>query len=357
MFKKYLYISIIAILSFFSLEFLLRLYSFYSNLEIINDNKSKNLVRVYEEGKTFKDHQNFYTYQPKINNKRYLNYYYDYKSKKKLIKIWDYRISTNNYGLVQSNNLQSDKKSILFLGDSFTEGQGNPSWIDKFEGNINGLQVINGGLAGTGFLQFLNFENYISKKFSINKVVVIYPSDDIRRGIVKLFNSECIISYLKCTYANGVFSIPKDNNFNVEIYLKKLMRDRRLKEQFNLKKKIKFLIRDLYLYNFIRTSINTLKLKNDKIIERNFNAIKKLKQKYGDNVIFIRVNTAAEIALKNKSYETIRLENYMKANNIKPFFCSMKNNLNLFHNYDFHPNQIGYESLYKCVKKIIIDDY
>ena len=48
--------------------------------------------------------------------KRYVNYY---KNNQKLIKIWDYKFSTNNFGLVQKFDLDVNKKSILFLGDLY----------------------------------------------------------------------------------------------------------------------------------------------------------------------------------------------------------------------------------------------
>ena len=134
---------------------------------------------LYSKGKLFDGYKNFFKYQPNLS-KRNLHFYY---KENEFLKIWDYEFSTNNFGLVQKSDIYSDKDSILFLGDSFTEGQGATPWIDNFEGIISSYQVINGGIIGTGFQQFENIYDHISENFRINKVVIIYIGGDLRRGI------------------------------------------------------------------------------------------------------------------------------------------------------------------------------
>ena len=112
-------------------------------------------------------------------------------------KIWDYKFSTNNYGLVQEFDLTKKKKSLLFLGDSCTEGQGAEPWINYLGENYKGLQIINGGIQGTGFRQFENLDKYLSNIFTIQKAVVIFISSDVRRGIVKANNSNCSSKFNK----------------------------------------------------------------------------------------------------------------------------------------------------------------
>ena len=76
---------------------------------------------IFSEGKTFNNVDNFFTYHP--NQKiTAANYYY---KEGKFLDVYKYDIYTNNLGLVQKNNLNKKTPSILFLGDSFTEGQGS----------------------------------------------------------------------------------------------------------------------------------------------------------------------------------------------------------------------------------------
>ena len=84
-----------------------------------------------------------------------------------------HEIITNNFGLVQNNNISREKNSILFLGDSFTEGQGYSAWINKFF--FKKFQIINGGLLGKRYKQFEYLENHISENFKISKVIVFIP--------------------------------------------------------------------------------------------------------------------------------------------------------------------------------------
>ena len=343
---------LLCVLIIVSLEFLLRLYSKIKDIKFTNDNRYSNVIRVYEEGKLFEPFQNFYLYEKNIKEKRFLNFYIDEK-KNELIKIWDYNFSTNNYGLVQSKNLDEKKESILFLGDSFTKGTGSEPWLDDFVSKYNELQIINAGLGATGFIQFFNLDNYLSKKLNIKKRVVIYISQDIRRNIILLNNSMCIINHLNCDYKNNPQSIPNDVDFNVEKYLSNKLLKRNKDKEINFR----FFIKNLFLYQYLRTSINTLRLKNNDVIRINLESIKKFKNKYKDDIVFIRIRDAGEIMFKKDSFETKVLKKFFKENEIQEHFCDMNNDLSLFHKYDLHPNKKGYEFIQNCVLKIIKDNF
>ena len=227
---KITFINVIILIIFLViLEFLLRHYSKINNISFTNDNKSSNLYRVYEEGKIFKKFENFYTYQKKIK-KRYVYYY---KNNQELMKIWDYKFSTNNFGLVQKFDLDVNKKSILFLGDSFTEGQGAEPWIDDLGKNIYGHQIVNGGFGGAGPKQFIYLNDYLSKKLNIKKRVILFISSDIRRGIVHMDNSACIIDHKRCSKKNNVYGIPSNKDFNIEDFLSKFVFDQKLSKKKN----------------------------------------------------------------------------------------------------------------------------
>lgn len=172
-----------------------------------DDYNYKNRYLLYSEGKVFRNIENFFTYHPnkKINA---INYYF-YNDK--FIEIYNYEIETNNLGLVQKNDILKNKPSILFLGDSFTEGQGSKSWIDSFNGVFKGKQIINGGLLGTGFQQFELLDNYLSD-FNIIKVFVLFPGDDLRRNVFQFNKQEinCIQNHLVCNGKEGFFGLPKE---------------------------------------------------------------------------------------------------------------------------------------------------
>lgn len=351
--KKYLVYFFIIFFIIICLELLLRIYSNFSNVKFINDNRYSQIFKVYNQGKIFKSYKNFFLYEKNLDQKRYLNFYFD-KKNSVLKKIWDYKFSTNNYGLVQKFDLNKEKKSLLFLGDSFTEGQGAEPWINDLGESYKGLQIINGGIQGTGFKQFENLENYFSNIFKIQKTVVIFISSDLRRGIVQANNNKCLKNFSKCSNRNYLLGIPDDINFDIESFV---LKNIKIKSETNLIKKMKYLIRDMYLYNYMRTIINTFRLKNDKTIKVNLNAILSLKSKYEKDIIFIRINDPNEIMFKKISYETRLINNFFKKNNIKYHFCDMNNDLELFHKFDYHPNQLGYRNLRECVLTILNANY
>ena len=92
----------------------------------------KNRYNVYSQGDVFQNKGRFFKYFP--NKSILLETYYFINNK--FIKEYSHEIKTNNFGLVQENNILENEASILFLGDSITEGQGSYSWINKFNGRF-----------------------------------------------------------------------------------------------------------------------------------------------------------------------------------------------------------------------------
>ena len=115
------------------------------------------------------------------------------------------------------NDIIKNTPSILFLGDSFVEGQGSDAWINKFNGFYKNYQVINGGIMGTGPQQFELLEDHISKNFKIEKLVFFYIGDDLRRNI---FNIEkktltCLKNHLSCDGTENFYGFPlRNENLN-----------------------------------------------------------------------------------------------------------------------------------------------
>src|SRR5262249_3381632 len=50
-----------------------------------------------------------------------------------LVKVYDYMLKTNSYGMAQLHDPIQGKPAILLLGDSFTEGSGAAPWFYEIE--------------------------------------------------------------------------------------------------------------------------------------------------------------------------------------------------------------------------------
>ena len=331
----FFYFFITPIIIIFFVEFLLNIY--FKSSKIPTENRFKFRYMLYSNdsnGKSFDKYKNFFKYKPNLSI-RHLLYYY---RENNFLEIWDYKFNTNNFGLVQKSDIFSDQESLLLLGDSFTQGQGASPWVDNFNGNISGYQVINGGIIGTGFQQFENIYDHISENFKIKKLVVIYIGSDLRRDIQ-------IVSDKK------VLLIPESKKELNNLLLKQHKLRSNKKEKF--KDRLKFFIRELYVYNILRTKINSIRLKNDQTIKRNLKSIESLYKKNYPNIVFINVKTANEIITGQESYETKLIKKFLSDNQYPNYKCDLSNDLSNYHNIDFHPNEKGYNELFRCVRKII----
>jgi hypothetical protein len=354
-FKSNVFIIILSI--FFSLV-LVETFFYIKNKNIKNYlNLFSPLKRfmLFEEGEVFKNVDNFFKY---TSNKNILNKTF-YKIEKNWLEEYSYKITTNNFGLVQSNDIFNDRSSILLLGDSFVEGQGATPWVNNFGGEYKKYQIINGGITGTGPQQFELIEKHISRNFKINKVLFFYIGDDLRRNIFNISKDslDCLNDYTSCGGSENFYGFPLSSedpkkflNFlhNYRVNLKK-------NTPFikKIKKNLKTKFSNLYIIkmplNYIRHKFYITK---NEYMQRNLNSIKNLHEKYKNNIFFIQLTNKNEI-LYGKEYDTFYAEKYIKKISKNHFLCNFDENINFFHKIDMHPNEDGYKDLYQCVLKIL----
>lgn len=325
-----------------------------------NQNKkhnSYNRYELYSDGGVLEKKEGIFKYYP--NKKILLKTYYS--NGNKFIKEYDYTIQTNNFGLVQNNEIKKNKDSILFLGDSYTEGHGASSWIDKFKGVYDGLQVINGGIMGTGFNEFELMENHIEHNFKIKKIVLLFIGDDLRRKKFNIHNNTllCLKDYQNCNGSENFFGYDEKSK-NINEYLN-FLEENRLKYLKEINKDsghylqvTKNFLKDFNIiyYPYLISKYSFLNLKYKNVEKKNFRSIKKLINKYNQNILFIHLNTKEEIKY-GKSILSTKVQNYLKKNKKDYFYCNFNNDLNLFYKNDGHPNQIGYDYLFRCVSDIL----
>ena len=154
----------------------------------------------------FRNQGNIFTYAPNstIRQTAY------YENGAVLHKEYDYQFKANNFGLVQKQDIEKDRPSILVLGDSFTEGQGATPWfyfLEEGDGKKN-TQLINGGLLGTGFAQWkLLHDHLVNSGIRINKVVIPFISDDYQRAVWNFSDRvlNCLGGVEKCKVMRGTF--------------------------------------------------------------------------------------------------------------------------------------------------------
>ena len=97
----------------------------------------------------FENHGDIFTYLPRNTIRNVLAVF----SPAGFTVEYDYRFRTNNLGLTQDADIVPGRKSLLLLGDSFTEGQGAEPWFRTREPNDRetGVSARQRGGAWHGF--------------------------------------------------------------------------------------------------------------------------------------------------------------------------------------------------------------
>ena len=336
------------------LEFAYR--SIYSGQVNTNSGKSNRymLFGASNGGSAFQNLGTIFTYKPNVVIRA--EAFYDLNNN--LTKEYDYQFKTNNLGLVQSQDNDRNKDSLLLLGDSFTEGQGASPWFERLvQTKQNGLQLINGGLLGTGFEQWgLLHDHLITTGVKIKKVAVIFISDDYRRTVwnfpAKVVS--CLRKIENCVGDEGYFPIPPDQELMP--FLQK-MKDFRTKEYAlkDARQSEKWIRRYLssvhHAWEFTKAYFhNHFRSKSPELIEQ-------LIKKYGDGIVFIHLPTKDEIMAGNQpddlgllARERIRQQGGKVFDGFTQCGLSPAD----FYQNDPHPNESGYAKIEQCVSRALV---
>jgi hypothetical protein len=305
----------------------------------------------------FRNLGHIYTYVP--NSHIFSRSIYFYRSSYSTEYL--YKFKTNNFGLVQDRDLARGVKSILLLGDSFTEGQGAEPWFRQVAPQIERLnyQPINGGLRATGFLHWWELEQFLSaNEIALAKLVIIFISDDVRRPKRNFSESElaCLRSISLCLGNETFFRLPPESE--LANWVAKIRTAREPPHDVSIKGRIRSALpatRAVYgfLLNVARAPPQT---ELPQIVkERVETVINKMVEKYGrENVLFIHLPQKEELKgtiLPNGllARKLIRDSGARYADGTS--LCGLDGSD--FWVYDNHPNQRGYSKIAKCVAQII----
>jgi hypothetical protein len=272
-----------------------------------------------------------------------------------------YEYKTNNFGLVQDRDLVRGVRSILLLGNSFTEGQGAEPWFELVAPQIeqSNYQPINGGLLGTGFLQWWELEQFLSANgISIGKLVVIFISHDLRRPKWNFSDNllSCLRSISLCSGNEGFFRLPPEPE--LAHWVEKI-RTAREPHNVSIKQWIGWALPATYaVYRFLLNVIHPppqIELPQTDLVKMVESVINKLIEKYGrENVLFIQLPEKEELkgAILPDGLLTrklIRDSGARYADGIS--LCGLDRSDFFVH--DEHPNRQGYSKIAKCVTKVI----
>ena len=313
-------------------------------------------VMLFESGDNFINIDRGFKYFP---DKSIRSSTYYIKSDNTVVKEYDYYINTNNLGLVQKKSIEKNETVDIFLGDSFTEGQGAEPWFYEFENDYDKFnKVVNGGLLGTGPLQWELLANYLEREYSIrfNKVNVIMISQDVKRNIYNFSSKQLkCLRHQECTGVSGFYGYSFHGKTQQEIE----------KDVVNLYNQSKII--DFNYESFIKKSAfllraylvikNTFRLDDQggfsfsSITDENLTIIKKLINRGKLKGKVYLIPEKRDFTIKGNvqfTKQSNKVIFWLRNNNIEVVLCDDLL-IDDFHVNDSHPNEKGYKKIRKCV--------
>jgi hypothetical protein len=301
-------------------------------------------------GSVFQNHGDIFTYLPHDDVRNVLGYFSDAGFKVE----YDYRYRTNNYGLVQDFDVVPGRPSILLLGDSFTEGQGAAPWFRQLAAQSGKLpyQLINGGLSGTGFEQWSKLEHYLSAdRVQIRKLVVLFISDDSRRGVWNFSASEldCLQSLAACRGDEWYSRMPSDAELSASVDKIRAFRDT---PRRRLVQRARFLLPASFrVYDYLRAEFFS---NAEHARERARATIADFITEYGrENVVFMHLPQKDEVNGPNAAGMEERRAIRDAGGRLYDGFKLCHLTPADYHVRDPHPNAQGYTKIADCVSQVV----
>lgn len=363
MFKTLLTIFLSLLITFIVVEALSQKY-----LNPRNSEKMTFRTMIFDANKPFINIDNYFKWRPS-NSTRSIGFYSNPNGKNQVVE-YDYKVITNNYGLVMNRDIVKKGEYVVVIGDSFTEGQGAKPWFYSVEEKLenNNIKSANLGILGTGPMQWELLLNKFKAetKVTINKLFVVIIPDDMYRKVWNFDNRTLsCLNNGDCDYGVGFIGIKMANKSLGQIIEEanelqtKYHRLEKppLKFSFSVSYLKALLLRSQFIYS-LNDSWNKLFRKNnnadilhknnnkDILFEKNADTLKRFISEYKDKIFFIVIN---EKNYKSNSISTSKHKNLLKfldSNKIDFDFCELQDSQ--FHTNDSHPNENGYRKIEEC---------
>jgi lysophospholipase L1-like esterase len=291
-----------------------------------------------------------------------------YGNGKKFHIEYDTSFKTNNIGLVQKKNFDKGKKSIVIIGDSFTQGQGVTPWFYQLEDDWtnNEYQLINLGIIGTGIVQWKDTLQWFSSIGKINQIFICCISDDwirprwyiwenLERNVL-VFNLLVKNNFKRSRKNPVIYIIERDSNYNTIL---KRANDIANLSEGGIKK---------FFTNFFLSSITHRVFFQEKVPSPNYSEIifsenmtsfDHIISAYGPKKITVlHLPQKQEVIQGEYSELGTKIKNLILSRHI-PYIDGLalcKLNKGDFYQDDDHPNASGYKKIYACFLKNALDN-
>ena len=318
----------ITLLLIICIFFIIFLIFFYISLSFINFKPTLKYVFSSSSNEIFLKNKDFYKFTPNSSFNIDAIYLHDNKSN----KIFSYNFNSNNYGFIQKNDLRENKKSTVFIGDSFTQGFGYKSWVDDIKLNTyQDSQIINAGIMSTGFVDWFYHLRFINNNFIVENTFILFISDDIYRK--QFLPSNQVLNCIKFSVGCNIFSSFVGSGYD-------------LNRKYNLIDYISLLYRYIAFNFFIKQGR----------FQNNIAALHGIiNDNSRNNLIFFHIPMFQEVILNHYDVNINEIVKIIESRGINYVSLLDKCSFTIedYYQIDHHMNSIGYEKLKICIENYL----
>jgi hypothetical protein len=310
-------------------------------------------VMLYEKGNNFQNVGRIFKYYPHVRFRISNNYVNEDDGA--VTVEYAYTVRTNNLGLVQNGDIDDGSDVTLLLGDSFTEGQGAAPWFYALETERKDRKLVNGGILGTGPLQWKLLYDHLVRdhKLAVKKLIIIAIGPDIVRPVWN-FSAEglnCLTNANCDTFQGDWFGFDFGHKSDAAIQdeIRKMHRKwTNISLGFNMQSLKNLLKKSAFLYTVVRLYEDTGSTTG------NLEAIDQLAKATAPNVALVLIPTKSEARDSGDAVweaDSEKLMDWSKEKGIPLTQCQLV--AADYHRYDGHPNAQGYEKVRSCVEQLM----
>lgn len=266
---------------------------------------------------------------------------------------------TNNLGLVQDTDFKPGTTALLIMGDSFTEGHGGCPWFYNLEKELEGLSVVNGGLQGTGFKQWVALLEYLHERgVSTNGIVIIAIPDDFFRPEYTWPQNylDCLNLKDECDPRNVWGPLEHPGDTGRLVYATKERYSKRFSDKHDKSAFTHWLRHKLYLAKFgelawsILYGANQLRSEHE-LPSYTMDAINTIRAAAKGKFELILVRQKDEVGLRTLNNRSLVARAALKDAGIEWSECRLTQGD--FMEFDGHPNTDGYRKISACAREAI----
>jgi hypothetical protein len=284
---------------------------------------------------------------------------------------YEYQFTTNANGLVQLNEFDSAKPAIVFLGDSFTEGQGAAPWFYRLEQQWpehSGYQLVNGGIVGTGVEAWGRLYTDLSTHVHAAKVVIIFISEDWTRVVWQFSQArrQCLKEGAMCAGPEDFYGLSEDPikaeaqiqhiaQYRVDFLSQTARETNVFSGSSTYKNVVSPSFERLMRFRYTRS----FETRESRQFEKSKQAVSRIVADVGrDNVLFIYIPEKKELVTGPQSFGR-KANEFILQNGLSLVDGRAKCGLSIHDYYerDGHPNSNGYEKIRACVRSAIHDAF